>query len=70
MRYFAGEFDLQTSLSAENFVVPSAMKALFLLLLVALTLALGGCAADPEDKTFFENGWRRPGDNDARMNHQ
>lgn len=48
----------------------SDMKALFLLLIIALTLTLGGCATDPEDKAFFEKGWRRPGDNDARMYHQ
>ena len=30
---------------------------------------LGGCATDPGDKAFFETGWRRPGENDARM-HQ
>lgn len=43
------------------------MKALFLLLLLASTLLLGGCATDPEDKAFFETGWRHPGDNDTRM---
>ena len=43
------------------------MKALFLLLLLALTLALTGCATDPEDKAFFETGWKHPGENDARM---
>jgi hypothetical protein len=48
------------------------MKALSLLLLLAAlmsTLLLGGCASDPEDKAFFETGWRHPGDNDARMGY-
>ena len=70
MRYFAGKFGLQTSRSADNFVVPSDMTALFLLLIVALTFAVGGCATDPQDKAFFETGWRHPGQNDSRMNQR
>ena len=41
------------------------IKHLALLLLTATLL--GGCATDPEDRAFFETGWRRPGENDARM---
>jgi len=36
-------------------------------ILFAAALLLGGCATDPGDKAFFEKGWWRPGDNDARM---
>ena len=43
------------------------MKRLSLLLIAALLL--GGCATDPADKEFFNTGWVRPGENDARM-HQ
>jgi len=44
------------------------MKSISLLLLL-LTLAclLGGCATDPQDKAFFETGWRHPGDNDKHL---
>lgn len=46
------------------------MKMLSLLLLaISLTLFLGGCATDADDKAFFETGWRHPGENDARVNH-
>jgi hypothetical protein len=43
------------------------MKVLLLLVLISSTLLLCGCATDPEDKAFFESGWRHPGDNDVRM---
>ena len=44
------------------------MKAISLILLfLSLTLILGGCATNAEDKAFFENGWRHPGDNDSRL---
>lgn len=44
------------------------MKATSLmLLLLSLTLLLGGCATNAEDKAFFETGWLRPGGNEARM---
>jgi len=44
------------------------MKTLaLLLLLLTLTSLLGGCASDPEDKAFFETGWRHPGDNENRL---
>ena len=44
------------------------MKTLvLLLLLLTLTSLLGGCASNPDDKAFFESGWRHPGDNEQRM---
>jgi len=44
------------------------MKALsLLLLLLALTFVLSGCATDAEDKAFFETGWLHPGENDAHL---
>ena len=44
------------------------MKTISLiLLLVSLSLLLGSCATDPEDKAFFETGWRPPGENETRM---
>ena len=44
------------------------MKAISLiLLLLSLTIFLGGCATSAEDKAFYESGWRHPGENDARM---
>jgi len=49
-----------------HFVFP--MKTFSLLLFAALTsaLLLGGCATDPDDKAFFETGWKHPADNDVR----
>ena len=44
------------------------MKILsLLLLLLSLSLFLGGCASNAEDQAFFETGWRHPGENEARM---
>ena len=44
------------------------MKTLaLLLLLLTLTSLLGGCASDPDDKAFFETGWRHPGENENRL---
>lgn len=44
------------------------MKTLSLLLLLTVSLLLGGCANNAEDRAFFETGWRHPGENDTRMN--
>jgi len=47
------------------------MKTLaLLLLLLTLTSLLGGCATDPDDKAFFETGWRHPGDNEKRLGNR
>jgi len=55
-------------LSSAESSFSSDMKAIsLLLLLLSLTFLLGGCASDPEDKAFFETGWRHPGDNETRM---
>jgi len=40
------------------------MKAVLILLLFAASIFLTGCAVDPEDKRFYEQGWVRPGDID------
>lgn len=43
------------------------MKVLLLFVLFSSTLLLCGCATNAEDKSFFETGWRHPGQNDERM---
>ena len=36
-------------------------------LLLTLSLFLSGCATSPEDKAFFEQNWKQPGQIDAHM---
>lgn len=44
------------------------MKSLSLfLLLIAVTSLFSGCATSPEDKAFFEQNWKHPGDIDSHM---
>ena len=41
------------------------MKPIFYLIILASSLILSGCAADPDDKAFFERGWVHPGYRDT-----
>ena len=44
------------------------MKTVFLFAVAMLfALSLGSCATDPEDRAFFNTGWRNPIENDRRL---
>ena len=44
------------------------MKSIsLLLLLIAATFLISGCSTCPEDKAFFEQNWKHPGQIDAHM---
>ncbi len=63
----AKKTDLQTRGASPSLEASPSMKVLVLFVLVSSTLLLCGCATDPEDRSFFETGWRHPGQNDSRM---
>jgi hypothetical protein len=43
------------------------MKLKLILLVFLASLALSGCATDPEDNAFFDRGWTHPAAREAGM---
>ena len=55
------------TLRSPKIPLPTMKTVALLLLVLSLSLLLGGCASNAEDQAFFETGWRHPGENEARM---